>query len=389
MSDKNNLNGVCFSNAVKVCKEFQKDLGGSVALISRDSDYFALAKEIKDDFEDRGVTLKNIVLDDSFSPEPNTYLKLFCFSEDVSLIIAVGNAELINLARFFATMFKIQLIAVPTEIAFMTIFSKSCYLINEKLPELFSVQVPDLCVIDLPFLAGLKKQAFADAYCEVASKSIAFLDYKVDCILNNRDSKEIDEVFNILTRLTKIDSEGNACKISIINAQLSMGLFLKTFGEFSANEKSLAYILSTQKENSQCENAFFVNKPLIKLYELFLRVDTIKTRVSPDYNEHVSELANLLNSSELEIIKKYKPLEFDDLISKRQALIDSGFLSLIRKVYKLNEKLEDNYKYVYKGRQKRAGFSIAELKTVLKLSSYIYDGGLLKLLNDSGMLECL
>ncbi len=382
----NNLNGVCFSNAVKVCKEFQKDLGGSVALISRDSDYFALAKEIKDDFEDRGVTLKNIVLDDSFSPEPNTYLRLFCFSKDVTLIIAVGSADLINLARFFATMFKIQLIAVPTEIAFMTVFSKSCYLINEKLPELFSVQVPDLCIIDLPFLAGLKKQAFADAYCEVASKSVAFLDYKVDCLA---PSKEIDEVLSILNRLTKIDSEGNACKISIINAELSMGLFLKTFGEFSANEKSLAFLLSIQKENSQFENAFFVNKPLIKLYELFLRVDTIKTKVSPDYNEHVSELARLLNSSELDIIKKYKPLEFDDLISKRQALIDSGFLSLIRKVYKLNEKLEDNYKFVYKGRQKRAGFSIAELKRVLKLSSYLYGGGLFKLLNDSGMLECL
>lgn len=385
----NNLNGVCFSNAVKVCQDFQKELGGSVALISRDSDYFALAKEIKDNFEDRGVTLKNIVLDDSFSPEPDTYLKLFCFPEDVTLIIAVGNSELINLARFFATMFKIKLIAVPTEIAFMTIFSKSCYLINEKLPEQFFVQVPELCVIDLQFLAGLKKQAFADAYCEVASKSIAFLDYKVDCILNNTDQKEIDEVFNIITRLAKIDSEGNACKISIINAELSMGLFLKSFGEFSASEKSLAYLLSTKKENSHFENAFFVNKPLIKLYELFLRVDTIKTKISPDYNESISDLARLLNSSELEIIKKYKPLDFDELISKRQALIDGGLLQIVRKLSKLIEKLEDNYRFVYKGRQKRAGFSLEELKRVLKLSSYLYGGGLLKLLNDSGMLECL
>lgn len=393
MSDKterkNMIDGVCFSNAVKVCVDYQKQNGGAVALVSRDADYFSLSKKIKDEFENLGVTLNNVTLDDNFVLDPNLYLPLFCFKDDVKTIIAVGNSDLINLARYFATMFKLKLVAVLTEVSFMTALSKTVLMFLDKIPQEFSVKSPDICVIDLTYLAGLKKQAYADAYCQVASKLVALFDKKVDALLKGESFIEFERILQIISSLTKITSDGNPCKISIINAQLRIGQFMREIGDFSGSERVLSIVLSNIKSGSVYENEFFANKPLIKLYEAFLRVDMLSAMVSPNYNLHIKELGECLNCSELDIIKKYKPLDFETLKKYVQIIKDGNLIATIKKLASINEKLEENYKFVYKAKQKRADFETKEFLRALNCCGYLTNSGLLKIISDSGALETL
>ncbi len=361
---------------------------GSVALISRDSDYFLLAKSVKDGVENVSKVF-NITFDDDAKTDVTVYRKLFDFGESVKGIIAVGNADICNLARFFAEKNSLPIVVIPTNVSFLSVFGEKAVLFDDGVPKIFNCKKPEKIILDLPLLSGLKKQAFADAFCEVASKLVAIVDYAASCVVGGKSRDGLKRVFSVIESLTKIDEECDP-RIKIINAEIKLGLCLETNSEWLyGGEYAVATVLSAMKTSSVFENAYFANNSLLKLYETFLICDLTKTQVSPNFNQKIRELGEVLNVGEFKISKNYLPLTFSQCVTARQKLVYGGILDLIKRCENLLDGLDAAYKIIYKGRQKRADFDIVELRRALRLAPYFNFSQMLKILNDVGVCECI
>lgn len=379
---------VAFEDAVKECVKLSIAKKG-VFLLSRDADYFVIGKEIKDALELKGINVENYTLDDSMQNVPKNYKGLFKFDETIDLCIAVGSAELINVARYFCSRKGIKCVAVPTVITFFEIFNRFPVFLDEGMIK--RVKCDDLTkiIIDLKIMAGLKKQAFADAFSQVVSKLCAVVEYKAECLLSKVECNDfaIGKVLQIVNDLSEIDSEGAKTLVKIINAQLKMGLLLSKFEYLEGSETSLALILSTIGDSSIYECMFFSSVRLVKLFAVFLRLKLTNNVVTADYNSKMEMLSRMLDGDELQLNLDYEPLDCDEIISKTEILQnDSKLLGLLKSAEKFNERLQIAYGYVYNGRQKRADFTFNQLKLALKLAPYV-SGEFLRLINDSGVLE--
>ncbi len=381
--------GVVFAKAREFALECFKEQVGKTYLISQDLDYFSLAKTVKDEIENFGGYCETIVLDDQVELDVSIYSDLFNFEND-SLVICVGKPNLINFVKYYAFLHNAKLVVVPTTISVTTVFADNALIIKKGLQVFERVKKPEKVVVDLLFLAGLKKQVFADGFCEACSKLVSLIDAKAQAILTD---EKIPNYFNFILSqiegLCQIDSSSGKNIVKIINAQLKIGVALSQSPSLlNGSENAVSYVLSKIKESSFYENAFYAIKPIITLYEAFLSYPIHKTVVSPNYNGRIGQLSTLLNVSKLSVIKNYNPIGYDEMEKIYSKLINSDLLFFVKKCGKLCEKLNSCYGYIYKGKQKRAEFDYLELKRSLILAPYI-GGGLLKIISDSGVLECL
>lgn len=358
------------------------------ALVSRDSDYFALGKSVKDALSEN-LKVSTTVLDDDFSPDITAFGGLLDY-ENCDCVVAVGNAELINLARYFASKIGIPCFGVPTAVAFAEIFSRRARLAEREIYKDFKLAPPDKVVIDLAFMAGLKKQAFADAFAEVASKTVAIIDTAAERAAADEPVPDdlVKRVFGIISKLAEIKSEGTGTLLAIINAELALSKIFASSDGFYGAEFAVSKVLEKLKPTSEFENRFYLNAPLIALYEAFLRIDMTKCLVSPDYNARVKRYAELFGADELEIIDRVKTLTLDEIQAVRAKIINAGVLRSVRAASALNKRLITAYGFVYKGRHRRANGDYGDLRTALAVGS-LTSGGILKLLGESGVLDCV
>lgn len=389
MGDNPLIDGVLFGDAVRECLNCYSR--GEVALISRDSDYFQLGKSVRDSFVEKGIAVSTLVLDDFDKPDASGHSKLFSFRENVGLVVAVGNEEIINISRYFAGIFGKDIVVVPTKVTFMSVFAPKALVFENAKPKIMPCRKPKFVVIDLVFMSALKKQAYADAYCEVASKCVALADsLAVQALSGLKRSGTTEAVFKILQSVADNREEGAKCRVKIINAELRLGLLSgKDCSFLFGSEVYLGQVLGAVRALSVFENRFFINRPIIKLYEAFLMCDFTKSLVAPDYVGNIAELSATINCSEMEIIKEYRPYTFEEVCVAREKLVGANVLGFFKKLSVLENRLAETYKYVYKGRQKRAEFDVKEIKRAIRLSPYLCENGVLKIISDGGACDCL
>lgn len=384
--------GVVFDVAPKAVLKLALQADTAVALVCREVDYLCLGKSIKDKLEEYKVDLSTVVVENDFLPEVTHYVRLFSFAKPTKLFVAVGNASVCNLARFYALCFGAEVVCVPTDLCFMGLFTPNANLVENGVLTNFAVQECQKIVIDLQVLAVLKKQAFADAFCQISSLVVSAIDAYVTAVVSGDATcvGAVNLALKEISKLTYLSLTENQLKIAVINAELRLGLLSKKYPQFAfGNQQSVAFLLNAITPCQIFEAEFWLSTYLLRLYEVFLVCDMNKTDVCPDYNARIKELYLLLDTSAYGVTKKYQPQDFAQICNANNALRSSRVLEYVKNCQKLLEKLKSAYGIIYKGREARVDFPLKHLRRAVALAPYMGGGGLLKIMGDMGVTDML
>ena len=364
----------------------------TVQLVCREKDFQIVGATVTKALKDASANFTTLLVGDvDFNDEKAKET----FRFDGGYVLAVGDANVLSLAQYYASKYGVDCHALLTEPCFENAFSKQAKIITANIPLIKKAKPFKTVIYDFEIIKKASNVAFGTAYISIMSKLIALIDYKIRVMLLGEkiDEENYKMLKKVVDMVANLANYKNA-KDVLIYAEAVISLIKaksEHFSNFAVELFADALSLSSTpiSEGDRLMTAFLKLAPL---YKMFFSNDFSSLLSVPNYLGDVYELEAKTNQFAGNFVKNVKVpskkrIELIlEMLEKTKTAFDKEVTSIllvassVQKIY-LNILKESN------------GFEFlpySELKQALKLCTYLTDKqSVLTVFRDLGVLNCI
>ena len=351
---------------------------GKIAAVYTKNTFSDFGKDVTNNLKCANIKPLNFIMPENAVLNLSSVFDIICVPDDVRAVL-IFDRELMDLAAYIATLFKIPVIfALDCINTDGVLCAKVPFFwgANKSETDFFSVDCEYHVVIsDNACMFGNKTEQYISIYCKILS----LIDYRIRLAICSGNSYEFERniILNAI-RIANFSYSANNLLISGLKIELAN---LASGGEilFNSAEYSFKRLTGFKEEK---DIRFSLIKKLINLYSLCVSEKDMPFTV-PDYNKRVKELADITKSDDGVFLKGFaaqiKALKGKDLLSVKADLKDD--INLISEEFKV---VEENYSKL--GGNPDADF--ASYVKALKLCGDLPDTvNFMTVIRESGFLE--
>ncbi len=363
-----------------------------VQLVCREKDFQVVGATVTKALKDASVSFTTLLVEDvDFNDDKASQT----FHFDGGYVLAVGDANVLSLAQYYATKYGVDCHALLTEPCYENAFSKHVKIRTKNIPIIKKAKPFKTVIYDFEIIKKASNSAFAAAYVSVMSKLIALIDYKMRVMLLGEkiDEENYATLKKVVNMVANLASYKNT-KDVLIYAEAVMSLIKaknEQFSSFAVELYADALNLSSTpiSEGDRLMTAFLKLAPL---YKMFFSNDFSSLLSAPNYLGDAYELeaktnqfaGNFVNNVKVPSKKRLELIL--EMLEKTKTAFDKEITSIllvassVQKIY-LNM-LND-----------RNGFEFppySDLKQALKLCTYLSSKqSVLTVFRDLGVINCI
>ncbi len=348
-----------------------------VKIVSREQDFLALAKNLKDSLIKSGVLCESYVIED-------VTLCINLDFEGAALIIGVGDSDFLDGLLDQTKHLPTKKLAVCNYGVFAPLFCPDkCFLpVNGARVKL---GLYDFVVFDVGLYKTLKKNQLADAFSFIASKKLQLTELKLNGISACTDVKVVEGLVESATGLINGITQENFCGVSIV-AQLilAQAIYIEPNLHLSPSY-FCAQTLSMLTGNTKEECLFALSQPLLTAYGVYLSAGKVIFD-APSICDDIDRLGEIHKTKSAKLIGY---VDMGDIASINHARQNACYKKEdILRVQNSIIKYKLAYDKVYKGRKRRDAFDKKQLSLAIAQGGAL-GYGLLKGMYDDGFLKAL
>lgn len=354
------------------------------------------AKSFESAFSSLGekVEITPLIMNKKFDNSIENLSGLFALPKDIDFAVVTGD-ELLSVAKYFTALRDIPLIYIPTSPTTFGVFDLTAEIKLKGKTERINAQNKRIVLLDEQLLNASEKRKIASAFCDVVSKIIALLDYRVRGAVSgkwlcknsyNLARSVIIDTFSVLKyQNAPLKLAENGLKLSVISAYTKGEIFENSAENLTA--KLLRYSGKERLPIAECR--LVAMRKLIGIYKLFFGQKTTGILEMPDYIDRAEKFSELTGISELEILKGFKQSVYtNDEVRKKLFFIAKELYAECDKLSSLLTKINNTYLLLGGDEGLEENFTPEEIRQAIYYSTdYPYAVNILTLIRDTGMLE--
>lgn len=346
--------------------------------------------------EQTGARITPLIMNKKFDNSIENLSGLFALSSDIAFAIVVDD-ELLSVAKYFTAIRNIPLIYIPTSPNTFGVLDVTAEIKLKGKTERVNAVNPRIVVLDKNLLKNSEKRKIANAFCDIVSKIIALLDYRVRGSISgkwlcknsyNLARSVVIDTFSVLTyENAPLKLAENGLKLSVVSAYTQGAIFENSAENLTA--KLLRYMGKERLPVSECR--LIAMRKLIGIYKLFFGEKTTGILEMPDYIERAEEFSALTGISELEVLNGFKESVYtNDEVRKKVFFIAKELFAEIDKLSSLISKINNTYVLLGGSEDLESNFTSEEIRQAIYHSTdFPCAVNILTLIRDTGMLELI
>lgn len=283
---------------------------GNILVVTAEDIFEPISKQIIDSLkkDDREIDL--FCYEKNIEPSVKNASLLFSFPQEIRLVVAIGSGTVTEMAKYFASVRKIPVIAVATAFSSCTYLTNSTEIIVDKRRCFLPTSPVSILFFDLDIMATAPKQLLACGVGTVFANYLNVFDFLVTSkFTNDFYCKEISKLLidsadlmmsGVLELQTNINNgylkvAHALLKTCIARALMPNDQLLFGGAHYCANVLLLLQENSNATTYNQGEFEFLMFTKLCLVYKLFFESKLRDNALPPDVDERYSKLVNLLN----------------------------------------------------------------------------------------------
>lgn len=294
---------------------------GRVAAVYSKITFIDIGKDISERLKKAGIKPINFIMPENAVLNLSSVFDIICVPDDVRAVL-IFDRELVDLAAYIATLFKIPVIFALNSVNTDGILpAKVPFFWGEKKSE------TDFFPVDCAYHVAVSDNApmcgdKAEQYVNVYGKLLALTDYRVKLALSCGNSYEFER--DIILNAVKIaDFSLNASDLIASGLKIELAN-LSADGEILFNSAEYGFKRLIGFRQVSGLNFAFIKK-LVNLYALCAAEKDMPFAI-PDYNKRAKELADMVKSDDGAFLKGFlsqiNALKDKDLLSVKAELKD-------------------------------------------------------------------
>lgn len=128
---------------------------------------------------DNNVAIKAQKLDSTTVGIVKNNIELFVKNKKFKRVVSLGNGKTTDVAKYIASIQKIELISIPAALTTNVFFTNKACLLDSGDKKTFSAKIPEKIIIDLKILAKVPFKYHMYGLCDVLSIHTAIFDWKL------------------------------------------------------------------------------------------------------------------------------------------------------------------------------------------------------------------
>ena len=378
-------------STLSILKEVLKGREDSVIeVVTNEKDFSGIGCKVISALKDENYSVKSLILEE----KPVYHTLKSTFASDVSVVIAIGDYELLSTIRYCASLCKIDCIAIPTKPYIENLLKDTVTLKTDKLPATIKVLPFFKVIIDVGLISKSSNVNFLEAYLSGMSKLVSLIDYKINCFL----SSEIvnGEIFSSIKNAVNVCATAMAYqnyKEAILFSQLQL-LSVKASSSVldGLSVDSVETLLTVfAPELSTCQKKWIAFEKTAKIYHMYFSNDFSTLLSVPDFESDLIYLEEVTHKDRVYFSKNLKiPSERRrELINLLTEKLSSGLKSETTLILSLFNSIKTTYKKLDSAFVKKQTASYKQIKNSVVLAPYLSDKvHVLTLCRDAGILKC-
>lgn len=356
-------------------------LSGGKILLLLDASSVKIQRQIIDELQNYKII--SIVCNNGFS-----VASLFSLSDDVRIIIGIGEENVAVLTRYFATVKNIKSVVVPLHISAVGLIEDKIKVDICLSPLDFDADSPSLIFIDYNLLN--KNYILAESYGHIISKFITLLDLRISEIFTNR--KYCKKLYSLSFSAIK-----NTLEVSPQNSENTEKLFDSNFllnlcGKFGLSfgyETAFAQVINKKYGKSVWLYEYYSFLYLLEIYGVTFSLKSFKSFDLPDYLKLEKNASDFLGIDHFTLLKNINVPSFE-IIEERKIIFEQNREKFLREIGAITTRLCDIQKDFESLNGEKASIPPSEFKKVFCLLSETNDRySVPDLMRDFSLIECL
>ena len=285
-----------------------------VAILYSKESYNLFANHLTDSLKKNGNPVINVVMDESFKDNLDSYSDIFNLAEDVRLVVALDE-RFYSVAKYFASLRQIDCVSVVRKLNAYGVLAPEVTLTNLDRLESVNISAKGHILFDYEEIKK-DKQSLPNAYAFVVSHTLALVDYRVNATITEKDvnreayylaSQAIVNAYSLF--INKREDFFSILIESFFSLEIA-NIFTNNcvYKSFSAN-----FVAKTCNQNDYAGSLLKVSALLAKIYDLFCSDKYDKILEYPNYITRAEFISNTLKISSAEatkhIVENYKIIE--------------------------------------------------------------------------------
>ncbi|MEG2002897.1 MAG: iron-containing alcohol dehydrogenase [Clostridia bacterium] len=283
---------------------------GKLLVVTADDIFKSIAQPLIDSLKKDGREIEVFCYEKNSEPSVKNASRLFSNSEDFRLVLSIGSGTVTEMAKYFASVRKIPVIAVATAFSSCSYLTSSTEIIVDKRRRYLPTASVSVLFFDLDIMAAAPKALLACGVGSVFSNYLNVFDWNVankftdefycqaiaDLLVDSAD------MMMKATLLLQTDQNKGYLKIAqallyscVARALLVSDRFLMGGAHSAANVLLLLQNDDGDFKLNQGECSFLMFSKLVLIYKLFFNTKLRDNALPPDVDERYSLLVRLLN----------------------------------------------------------------------------------------------